>query len=135
MTVQFFEYLVQAISIIQSQSKVFCAVSPRWNPRLFSKAAYKIGIVIKSGGCAGVGYTHSLLQRRFGSFNFFVKNTSLITQISPSRLTKFVTYTDDFLRYQQRDVWGKDLLVKLFAQVITTIIKFFRNIRKSYCIC
>ena len=56
-------------------------------------------------------------------------NASPITQISPSRLTKFVTYTDDFLRYQQRDVWGKDLLAT------TCIIRLLVLINQCFLFC
>lgn len=57
------------------------------------------------------------------------QNTFRITQISPSTLTKFVTYTDDFLRYQQSDIWGKDLLAA------TCIIRLLVLINQCFLSC
>lgn len=52
-----------------------------------------------------------------------------IIQISPSKLTKFVTYADDFLRYQQSDVWGKDLLAT------TCIIRLLVLLNQCFLTC
>lgn len=54
------------------------------------------------------------------------KRNSCIKQLTPAKLREFINLTDDFLRYQQSNLWGNDLLA------ITSITKLLVLVNQSF---